>query len=292
MSKNPVYVSFNLAEYQVLFDKASFQEMGMYFILKKLANFKTGEVGTFRQQKLNYEKLAVMLSRPVRNTAPAEIYDRGQARNIVGRLERIGLIANVRIESECLKMRLPLSPLHDPAEVPPLELPQIQGSDDKLDREPTGETSGELATLEFSDDDPFAINTDKNHQYDQNHHISHTAAGTPPHEIDWGDYPPPSATSRIHPPLSLEKKEGSATLTVSEIVGELNSAGGFRLLDHAVSMNIFKGWEKTGLQAEELRKGISKMHNGGGYDMVPGELDKLLRASRRGQGTGRGTVAI
>ena len=72
--KKTAYISINMAEHETLMTKASFAEITMYLILKKLANFKTGHVGGFRQQKLNYEKLAQMVSRPTRNTAPAEIY--------------------------------------------------------------------------------------------------------------------------------------------------------------------------------------------------------------------------
>ena len=293
MNKNPVYISFNLAEYQVLFDKASFPEMAMYFILKKMANFKSGEVGSFRQQKLNYEKLATLLSRPVRNTAPAEIYDRGQARNILGRLERIGLVTNIRIENEALKMRLPLSPMHDVTEVIPENAPSPLSPTDKPVQEPTNFFDGWLDVTASCDDDPFAINTDKNHQYNQNHHISHTAAVCTARDNSQGDTPSPSATGRIHPP-SFGKKEGSATLTTADIVAELKNAGGFRLLDHSVSLAIFKGWEKIGVQMSELKQAISKMHDEGGYDLIPGELDKIMRAGRRSPcaGTGRGTVSL
>lgn len=293
MSK-AVYVSLNLAEYEILMSKASFSEMGMYLILKKMANFKTGEVGSFRQQKLNYEKLAQQLSRPTRNTAPAEAFDRGQARNIVARLERIGLVSEIRITNDALKMRLPLSPINALDEVPPEELSPVLGKTAEFQHEQLVKSPIGPADADFWDDDPFAINTDKNHQYNQYHHHSHTDDTVSNDDIDKGEGTSPSAARRIHPQPILEKGEGmSAKLTAMQIEEELKKAGGFRLLDHQVSKGIMRSWEKMNVDAIELRGAIYKMKQDG-TDLVPGELDKIFRANRQREksSTGRGKVAL
>ena len=292
MSK-AVYVSLNLAEYEILMSKASFAEMGMYLILKKMANFKTGEVGSFRQQKLNYEKLAQQLSRPTRNTAPAETFDRGQARNIVARLERIGLVSEIRIANDALKMRLPLSPIYPLDEVPPEELAPALAQTGKCQHEQLVKSPLGPVDADFWDDDPFSINTDKNHQYDQYDHQSHTDDTVNYDDTDKGEGTSPSVARHNHPQPLLEKSEGmSAKLTTAQIKEELRTAG-FRLLDYDVSKSIMRSWENLNIEATELRGAIYKVQRDG-FDLVPGEVDKIIRANRRQEksSTGRGKVAL
>ncbi len=292
MSK-AVYVSLNLAEYEILMSKASFAEIGMYLILKKMANFKTGEVGSFRQQKLNYEKLAQQLSRPTRNTAPAETFDRGQARNIVARLERIGLVSEIRIANDALKMRLPLSPINPLDEVPPEEPAPALAETAECQHEQLVKSPIGPADADFWGDDPFSINTDKNHQYNQYHHQSHTDDTVSNDDTDMGEGTSPSAARRIHPQPFFEEGEGmSAKLTAAQFKEELNTAG-FRLLDYDLSKNIMRSWEKMNVDATELRGAIYKMKQDG-EDLVPGKLDKIIRAIRQREksSTGRGKVAL
>jgi hypothetical protein len=292
MSK-AVYVSLNLAEYEILMSKANFAEMGMYLILKKMANFKTGEVGSFRQQKLNYEKLAQQLSRPTRNTAPAETFDRGQARNIVARLERIGLVSEIRITNDALKLRLPLSPIYPLDEVSPEESAPALAETAECHRKQLVKTLLGPVDADGWDGDPFSINTDKDHQYDQYDHQSHTDDTVNNDDTDRGEGTSPSAARRIHPQPFLEEGEGmSAKLTTAQIKEELNTAG-FRLLDYDLSKNLMRSWEKMNVDATELRGAIYKMHRDC-EDLVPGKLDKVIRAMRQQEksNTGRGKVAL
>jgi len=141
------------------------------------------------------------------------------------------------------------------------------------------------------DGDPFSINTDKNHQYDQYHHHSHTDNND---DTDKGEGTSPSAARRIHPQRLLEEGEGmSAKLTTAQIEEEMKKAGGFRLLDHSVSKSIMRSWEKMNIDAIELRGAIYKMQQDG-FDLLPGELDKIIRANRQREksNTGRGKVAL
>ena len=292
MSK-AVYVSLNLAEYEILMSKASFAEMGMYLILKKMANFKTGEVGSFRQQKLNYEKLAQQLSRPTRNTAPAETFDRGQARNIVARLERIGLVTDIRSTNDALKMRLPLSPIHPLDELPPEEPAPALAKPAECQHEHLVNSLLGPVDADDWDGDPFSINTDKNHQYDHYHHHSHTDATVSSDDTDKGEGTSPSAARRIHPQPLLEEGEGmSAKLTAAQIREQMNKTG-FRLLDTDLSKSIMRSLEKMGVDVIELRSAIYKMRQDG-EDFLPGNLEKMVRAIRQREKarTGRGKVAL
>lgn len=159
MTKN-AYISLNMAEYNVLFSKATFAEMAMYIALKKLANFKTGQVGGYRQQKLNYEKLGQLISRPKRGTAPAEIIDRNKARYLVEKLQVMGLVAEARFDSDTLKLRLPLSPISDIEDVSAPEPAQML--DIPAERQQPEIDNHAPARANPEDDwfDPFAISTD------------------------------------------------------------------------------------------------------------------------------------
>jgi len=302
--KKTAYISINMAEHETLMTKASFAEITMYLILKKLANFKTGHVGGFRQQKLNYEKLAQMVSRPTRNTAPAEIYDRNQARNLVLRLEKIGLVSQVVYEGEALKMRLHLSPMGDYEE----DETDAGNTGKPVKPVPASENVGKChqERTEFSldfigefDQDCSAISTDSP-QYKKYNHHSHIDSTDVLDQYDQGEGTSPSVATggTIHPFPIFEKIEGKSAQLTKEHALEHLKAAGFRLLDHPVSQNIVGGWVKAGLRELDLKAAIYSLSAEGG-DLVPGELDREIRPLMKTQkkngvasSTGRGRVAL
>lgn len=296
--KKIAYISLNMAELEALMTRASFVEITMYLILKKLANFKTGQVGGFRQQKLNYEKLAQLLSRPTRGTAPAETIDRHQARGTVLRLEKIGLVSQISYVDESLKMRLHLSPMGDMGdleeEAPEKPAPAL-AEPMKSHQEPIDRSSLMPADPEFWADDPFAISTDFL-QYKQYDHLSHTDS-TANNDKEEGTSSSVAVASNIHHQPILKKPEGmSAELTAAQMK-EAMACEGFRLLDHEVSQGIMKSWGKMHLLESEFKAALIKTIFDGG-DLVPGELDKVIRQMRKKSkpevkaSTGKGSVAL
>lgn len=293
--KKVAYISLNMAELEALMTRASFAEITMYLILKKLANFKNGQVGGFRQQKLNYQKLADLVSRPPRNTAPAETYDRNQARAMVLRLEKIGMLSQISYENEALKMRLHLSPMGDYEEDKALEATPALGEQEKSHQAKERKSLESPVVVDDDDHDPFAISTDflQYKQYSQSSHTDSTG------NSDKGEEPSPSVavTGNIHPfPSSKNADAMSAGLTSEQVFEKLRTEG-FRLLDHPVSQSIVNGWLKSGLQELDLNVSVFKLVTEGG-DLVPGELDKEFRSlqqMRKGlkvNRTGRGSVAL
>lgn len=278
--KKPAYISLNMAEYEALMSKASFAEITMYLILKKLANFKTGQVGGFRNQKLNYEKLGQLVSRPKRNTAPAEIYDRNKARYLVEKLENMGLIAQVKFENDSLKLRLPFSPLNDVEEVQAPEPASLQEILDKHQQESTPDPLESPVDIDWEDFDPFAISTDSV-QYKQYLHHLNTVNKRKLESTDKGEGTSPSgAMSAIHPIRSSKNEEGkSAQLTVEVIASRLGPKG-FRLLDTPLSKTIMAGWVTAGTSEREMDDAIAILVSEGG-NLIAGELDKVLRGRRR-----------
>lgn len=287
--KKAAYISLNMAEYEALMNRASFAEITMYIILKKLANFKTGQVGGYRNQKLNYEKLGQLVSRPKRNTAPAEIYDRNKARYLVEKLENMGLVAHVKYENEALKLRLPFSPLHDveeaqaPEAAPALENPEKRQQGSEVDPLET------RLDFDSEDFDPFAISTDSD-QYKQYLHHLNTVGKRTLEDTDQGEGTSPSgAMSAIHPVRSSKNEDGkSAKLTVERIASRL-APKGFRLLETPLSKTIMLGWVTAGTSEEELEGAIANLVSEGG-DLIVGQLDKALRSHRANRRTGRKSV--
>lgn len=278
MTKN-AYISINMAEYHQLFGKATFAEMAMYIALKKLANFKTGQVGGFRKQKLNYERLGEILSRPKRGTAPAEVIDRNKARYLVEKLQSMGLVSDIRFDNDALKLKLPLSPIGDFEEVPaPKPTPALDEPVKRQQRKAEKATPT-LMDLCDPDFDPFAISTD-GCQYNQNHHPVSTH-GHLPIDTDTGEGTSPSgAEGAIHPQRRSKSLEGKPAELSYEAIEQILKSNGFRLLKHEITRNIIHGWVASKLDASTLESAILRLEKDGG-DLVPGEVDREIRAIRR-----------
>lgn len=109
--KKAFYVSLNRLELDLLAE-ASYEEVTLYItVLKRLANFNTGIIGTFHKEPLTYEVLANKLSRPSSQGKPAQSISRDRARDLVARLETRGLVSNAQVLGKSLVMLLPLSPI-------------------------------------------------------------------------------------------------------------------------------------------------------------------------------------
>lgn len=116
------YVSFNFDEIAKLKEadkdeshrgKMCLRCWRLYFELKILADFKTGVVGTYGNQKLSYERLAKMVTIPVTkgSTGATRTIDGKEVKRLLDTLTAEGLVSNVSIVDQRLTLRLPLSPL-------------------------------------------------------------------------------------------------------------------------------------------------------------------------------------
>lgn len=110
------YVSISKSEWTVLRQVCQ-RSFRLYAELKWLANFKTGVVGTFRNQQLTYEGLAEMVSLPVRQGVSAShgIVDGKEIKRLLERLEAKGLVADCFHDGTKLTMTLPMSPIRPKA---------------------------------------------------------------------------------------------------------------------------------------------------------------------------------
>ena len=108
------YLSLNLqGELAVLLQSGSFEEIGLYLILKKLADFKTGMVGTFKKQKLTCRQLAEAMTRPASQGKKEIVFEDKEIWRLLERLQGRGLIVEIN-NQDGLRLRLPLSPIHTP----------------------------------------------------------------------------------------------------------------------------------------------------------------------------------
>ena len=108
------YLSLNLqGELGVLLQSGSFEEIGLYLILKKLADFKTGMVGTFKSQKLTCRQLAKAMRRPASQGKKEIGFEDKEIWRLLERLHGRGLIREID-NRDGLRLCLPLSPIHTP----------------------------------------------------------------------------------------------------------------------------------------------------------------------------------
>jgi hypothetical protein len=104
------YFSLNSAEMQML-RSATFEAIGLYLILKEKAAFKTGEVGMFHRQKLNYAWFAKEMDRPSSQGRSGQTFDSTDIKRLLAQLAGLGLVEDECWDGKRLSLRLPFSPL-------------------------------------------------------------------------------------------------------------------------------------------------------------------------------------
>ena len=104
------YISLNGLEIES-FSSVSHEAIALYLLYKQKANFRTGELGRFFNQKLNYARFARDLSRPPSQGRPAKTFSTTDVKRLTDQLESVGLVEAVKWDGERLTMKLPYSPL-------------------------------------------------------------------------------------------------------------------------------------------------------------------------------------
>ena len=104
------YFSLNHGEMQLL-RSATFEAIGLYLILKEKAAFKTGAVGTFHCQKLNYAWFANEMARPSSQGRSGQTFDSTDIKRLLAQLAGLGLVEDECWDGKRLSLRLPFSPL-------------------------------------------------------------------------------------------------------------------------------------------------------------------------------------
>ena len=111
-SKNAAYISINLGAEMAALEKLGFRERWAYLCCKRKANFKTGVVGKFGNQKLVYGDIAAMVIAPATQGRGQGAIDETQAKDFLERMQEVGLVADIgRRPNGGLTFELPLSPI-------------------------------------------------------------------------------------------------------------------------------------------------------------------------------------
>lgn len=111
-SQKAAYISINLGAEMAALEKLGFRERWAYLCCKRKANFKTGTVGKFGNQKLVYGDIAAMVIAPATQGRGQGAIDETQAKNFLERMQEVGLVADIgRRPNGGLVFELPLSPI-------------------------------------------------------------------------------------------------------------------------------------------------------------------------------------
>lgn len=163
-SRKKHYVSLGFHELDLL-QKLGWGERAMYLELKRMSNFKTGQVGVFRSQALSWEELGRLVSVPSAQGRAAKLVDGKEAALMVGRLEAAGLVSDQgRRENKGLTLMLPLSPIGsasavaEPAKAAQQALTSTESATQPIakarpDVQEDDETSAEVITEDWGNED-------------------------------------------------------------------------------------------------------------------------------------------
>ena len=326
--KKAFYVSLNRLELDLLAE-ASYEEVTLYTtVLKYLANFNTGIIGTFHKEPLTYEALANKLSRPSSQGKPAQSISRDRARDLVARLETRGLVSNVQVLGKSLVMLLPLSPIdYESGEVATPTAKAGNASKRKRVQTELDEGAGNPVLVgvgSLSKDDVSVLNNTGNTEQSNN------PLNTPPvnteqldaaeDSIDWdsitdddrwssqdaegeiseffaddnteGAAAPSNVFDVIHPRV-LEENRADEPLTATEIAKLLGSRG---ILFHntPTSHALYKRWCNAGVGFALIQDALDAVASDMTVKQTPHSIDEKLGAMMKPKttSTGRGRVAI
>lgn len=313
--KKPFYLSLNRLELDLLAD-ASHEEVTLYVtILKRLANFKTGLVGTFQKEALTYEDLAVKLSRPSSQGKPAQTITRDRARDLVRRLESRGLASNVQVLGKTLILLLPLSPIDYDGEVPTANAKQSAESGPKnlQTRGKQNVSNADGMGLEDVLEGACTVltNTIQSHTTQYPPVLSNDSQagscvsneGEPQAEDIIGNifaddntegaYAPSIAQGDIHPPLEELKAHLDALPLSAEAIGKFLRGRGVLHAETTLSKGLYMRWLRAGVSCEQLEEAVERVNGDMTVQQTPHSVDAALSQQRTNlRGSGRGKVAL
>lgn len=278
--KREVYISLDQEEMGRL-RQLSWRECWLYLELKWLANFKTGEIGTFMRQCITYEQLAGMIGKPTGQGREAEHFDGKEAARSLMRMHKVGLVGGIgRRENNGLQFTLPLSPidqaaarqarlaaasgekLPDASMAQPAEKPDVAGDcPDSPQLESVLTTSNNINTF----------NTDGS-----------DGAGDTPAPRGVGSDPTPGLSTNPPP----------GALSLARLKRRLHEAW-FVYVDTADSARFYANWLHQGFSEAEFEEAIEQIQQDD--SPTPAALDRILRKHRVQRSRpkpGRGRVAL
>lgn len=324
--KKPFYVSLNRTELDLLAD-ASYEEVTLYVtVLKRLANFNTGAVGTFNKAPLTYEDLAKQLSRASSQGKPGIAITRDRVRDLVHKLQSRQLLSDVQVLGKHLIMLLPLSPIdYDNAEVPTVKPTQEAPSQKKKVQtkgKQEAQNPDEMGLEEVvADSASVLINT----------HQSHSTLNTPPIDSSaeqagllvsieggqqaedsdqWsepladdigdifaddnteGENSPSIAFGDIHPSSLEMEAHFNAPLLSADSIAKLMRERGILHAGTDTSKGLYMRWLRAGITGEQLEEALETVNGDMTMQQTPHSVDAVLSGRSANRQSKRGGLVL
>lgn len=261
----PGYVAFNRSELTTL-NLLPPEDVVLYLQLKRLANFQTGVVGAFGNQKLSHARLAGMISRPALPGLPGRTFNGPEVAIMLGRLASFGLVAEMREENGRLLLHLPLSAQRKAADGGTAKAAQPP---DGIDSAPPVPLSILIRTDEVltGPSEPTGIFRD-----DGAERAGETArAANPFPEAPAAPTQPPTPN-----PLRTEPSCPGA-LAEAEIAARIIDCGRIAYAGHPEAVPYYSRWAQAGLTREQLNAAIGALMEDFSSEVDVRGLDQLLR---------------
>lgn len=243
------YFSLNQSEIDLLKD-ATFEAIGLYLLLKEKANFRNGEVGKFRQQKLTYAWFARAMDRPAAQGRAAQTFNSKAIQRLLAQLSEIGLVEDEHWDGSRLTLRLPYSPLWE-------KNPELQAGKVKLPQA-VADFSAEMAVAQPSPAlpaFPSVMTTEKES-------ISFFNTVT----TDSGDHAVAA---------SLEVQTSTADALATQFESVIADAGG--VYAHTEQSRAFyKAWARMGFDLARVRDETANWELFQFEPLTPGALNRVL----------------
>ena len=264
MSK-PFYLSLNDKEMATL-DVASYDEIALYLILKRLADFKTGFIGKHPQSKTNCQKLADKLSRPSSQGKAGITYDRKDISRLLDRMQLKGLLIREPYNEDNIVLELHLSPINYAKKVATDNTAtdnDIQATMPQPDLLRLAESPASVEQERFKKLHSVMNNTDSNIN----------TINTP---NNWGN--------------DFEIETDNSTLSLEKIKRLINARGTVLYANSATSNAIYKGWLKAGINEAQLIKAMNETEDKFTMTQTPNDIDETLKEAKTSKNSNRGLV--
>ena len=247
-------------------DVASYDEIALYLILKRLADFKTGFIGKHPQSISNCQKLADRLSRPSSQGKRGITYDRKDISRLLDRMQLKGLLIREPYNDDNIVLELHLSPINYAKKVATENTATVNDTQQTIPQPEHLRSSESFASVEqerFNKLHSVMNNTDSNIN----------TINTP---SNWGN------------DFGIET-EGN-TLSLEKIKRLISARGTVLYANSSTSNAIYKGWLKARVNEAQLIKAMDDAEDKFTMTQTPNDIDDALKEAKTSKNSNRGLV--
>lgn len=247
-------------------DVASYDEIALYLILKRLADFKTGFIGKHPQSISNCQKLADKLSRPSSQGKRGITYDRKDISRLLDRMQLKGLLIREPYSDDNIVLELHLSPINYAKKVATENTATVNSTQATMPQPELLKSAESPANVEqerFNKLHSVMNNTDSNIN----------TINTP---STWGN--------------DFENEIDNTTLSLEKIKQLIIAKGTVLYQNSGTSNAIYKGWLKAGVNEAQLIKAMDDAEDKFTMTQTPNDIDDALKEAKAPKNSNRGLV--